>query len=160
MNITRSSRLLSHPVSCTLISRKRCTFPVLFLPLRLQLPSTLVYHQQSHQYSQPPLWTFPLSSDTNNSLAFPWGHCFTLQGVAVLSFLFLFFKKYILFIYFGCAGSLLWLGDHLVGGMWAGHADFLVVACMWDLVPWPGTEPGASALGAWSLNHCATREVL
>ena len=30
---------------------------------------------------------------------------------------------------------------------------------MWDLVPWPGIEPGPPALGAWSLNHCTTREV-
>ena len=35
----------------------------------------------------------------------------------------------------------------------------LVVACMWDLVPWPGIEPGTPALGAWSLIHCTTREV-
>ena len=35
----------------------------------------------------------------------------------------------------------------------------LVVACMWDLVPWPGIEPRPPALGAWNLNHCATREV-
>ena len=24
---------------------------------------------------------------------------------------------------------------------------------MWDLVPWPGTEPGPPALGAWNLSH-------
>ena len=34
------------------------------------------------------------------------------------------------------------------------------MACMWDLVPRPGIEPGPPALGAWSLNHCATGEVL
>ena len=38
--------------------------------------------------------------------------------------------------------------------------ELLVVACMWDLVPWPGIEPGPPALGAQSLNHWATREVL
>ena len=36
--------------------------------------------------------------------------------------------------------------------------QILVAACeifsMWDLVPWPGIEPGASALGVWSLSHC------
>ena len=31
---------------------------------------------------------------------------------------------------------------------------------MWDLGPWPGKEPGPPALGTWSLNHWATREVL
>ena len=36
---------------------------------------------------------------------------------------------------------------------------FLVVACMWDLVPRPGIEPGPPALGAWSLTHWTTREV-
>ena len=30
---------------------------------------------------------------------------------------------------------------------------------MWDLVPWPGFEPGPSALRVWSLSHWTTREV-
>ena len=30
---------------------------------------------------------------------------------------------------------------------------------MWDLVPWPGTEPQAPARGVWSLNHWTTRQV-
>lgn len=30
---------------------------------------------------------------------------------------------------------------------------------LWDLVPCPGITPGPPALGAWSLNHWATREV-
>ena len=30
---------------------------------------------------------------------------------------------------------------------------------MWDLVPWPGIEPGSPALGAWSISHWTTREV-
>ena len=37
--------------------------------------------------------------------------------------------------------------------------ELLVVACMWDLVPWPGIEPGSPALGAQSLSHWTTREV-
>ena len=37
--------------------------------------------------------------------------------------------------------------------------ELLAVACMWDLVPGPGIEPGPPALGAQSFNHCATREV-
>ena len=28
-----------------------------------------------------------------------------------------------------------------------------------DLAPWPGIEPGAPALGAWSLSHRTTREI-
>ena len=39
------------------------------------------------------------------------------------------------------------------------HADFLVAACMWDLVPPPGIEPRPPALGARSLTHWTTREV-
>ena len=35
----------------------------------------------------------------------------------------------------------------------------LVVACMWDLVPQPGMEPGPPALGARSLTYWTTREV-
>ena len=30
---------------------------------------------------------------------------------------------------------------------------------IWDLVPWPGIEPGPPALRTWSLIHCTTREV-
>ena len=30
---------------------------------------------------------------------------------------------------------------------------------MWDLVPWPGNEPGSPELGAHSLSHWTTREV-
>ena len=30
---------------------------------------------------------------------------------------------------------------------------------VWNLVAWPGIEPGPPALGAWSLNHWTTREV-
>ena len=30
---------------------------------------------------------------------------------------------------------------------------------MWNLVPWPGMEPGPPALGAQSLSHWTTREV-
>ena len=34
------------------------------------------------------------------------------------------------------------------------------VSCgMWDLVPWPGIEPGPPALGLWSLSHYTTREI-
>ena len=36
--------------------------------------------------------------------------------------------------------------------------ELLVAACVWDLVPWPGIKPRPPALGAWSLNHCTTRE--
>ena len=42
----------------------------------------------------------------------------------------------------------------------------LVAACrifscgMWDLAPWPGIKPRPLALGAWSLSHWTTREVL
>ena len=31
---------------------------------------------------------------------------------------------------------------------------------MWNLVPWPGIEPGSPALGVQSLGHWTTREVL
>ena len=31
---------------------------------------------------------------------------------------------------------------------------------MWDLVSWPGLEPGPPALGAWCLNRWTTMEVL
>ena len=38
-------------------------------------------------------------------------------------------------------------------GMWT-------LSCsMWDLVPWPGMEPGPPALGTPNFSHCTTREV-
>ena len=37
--------------------------------------------------------------------------------------------------------------------------DFLVAACMQDLVPGPGIEPGPPALETQSLTHWTTREV-
>ena len=41
------------------------------------------------------------------------------------------------------------------------YLDALGLSCgMWDLVPWPGIEPSPAALGAYSLNHWTTREVL
>ena len=30
---------------------------------------------------------------------------------------------------------------------------------VWDLVPWPGIEPGPPALDAWSVSHWIAREV-
>ena len=42
---------------------------------------------------------------------------------------------------------LFWLWQVLVAGMRTLSCD------MWALVPWPGIEPGAPALGAWSLSH-------
>ena len=35
----------------------------------------------------------------------------------------------------------------------------LVAACMWDLVPWPGIEPGPPVFGERSPTHLTTREV-
>ena len=53
-------------------------------------------------------------------------------------FLILKFKKFLKFIYLAAA----------------------VLSCgMWDLVPWPGIEPGPRALGVQSLSHWTTREV-
>ena len=60
-----------------------------------------------------------------------------------ITFIYFLFLKY-LFI---------WLCHVLV----AAHGIF---SCgMWDLVPWPGIEPWAPALGAWSLSHWTTRDV-
>ena len=40
------------------------------------------------------------------------------------------------------------------------YLSALDLSCsMWDLVPWPGTEPGPPALGAQSLSHWTTRKV-
>ena len=40
------------------------------------------------------------------------------------------------------------------------YMALLSLSCgMWDLVLWPGIEPGPPALGVWSLSHWITREV-
>ena len=44
-------------------------------------------------------------------------------------------------------------------GFLVAACGLLVVACMRDLVPQPGIEPGPPALGAWSLTHWTAREV-
>ena len=44
--------------------------------------------------------------------------------------------------------------------MWTLSCSLRTLSCgMWDLVPWPGIEPGPPALGAWNLSHWTTREV-
>ena len=59
------------------------------------------------------------------------------------------FKKNFFLIY------LFRLGRVLV----AAHG-LLAVACLQDLVPRPGLEPGPPALGAWSLTHWTTGKSL
>ena len=66
-------------------------------------------------------------------------------------------------------GGLLSLGSPRVGHDWSHLAAWLfwvlVAACRifgcstWDLVPWPGIEPGPPALGAQSLSLWAARKV-
>ena len=58
-----------------------------------------------------------------------------------------------IYIYlFGCARSQL--------SCWIFSCHLKTLSCsMWDLVPWPGMEPGPPALGAQSLSHWTTREV-
>ena len=72
---------------------------------------------------------FSLFDNDNN---FIWVYCFKLH--AILFFMTFFFNTYLL--------------------------PVLGLSCsMWDLVPWPGNEPGSLALGAWSLNHWTIKEV-
>ena len=60
------------------------------------------------------------------------------------------------FFFFSCGmcTSQLWHADFLVAA-----CELLVAACIWDLVPQPGVEPGPPALGVQSLTHWITREV-
>ena len=44
-------------------------------------------------------------------------------------------------------------------GLSVAACRLLVAACMWDLVPRPGIEPTAPALGVWSLTYWTTREI-
>ena len=66
------------------------------------------------------------------------------------------FIKYLFIIYvFVCAGVLV-----------AAPRIYIAACCVWDLhcgmwniVSWPGIEPGFPTLGAWNLSHWTTREV-
>ena len=73
--------------------------------------------------------------------------CFSLSSSLHRSLTFISFKKYMyLFIYLAAPG--------LGCGMWT-------LSCSrWNLIPWLGIEPRPPALGAWSLSHWTTREVL
>ena len=63
---------------------------------------------------------------------------------------------------FGCA-SLRCITQDLWSSFWyAGcfSCDLWILSCgMWDLVSWPGIEPGPPTLGAQSLSHWTTRKV-
>ena len=84
-----------------------------------------------------------------------------------LSFL-LYFSSSFLNIYFDAFVSYL----AALGQSWHVGSSVFIAACRifscsiqtlswgkWDLVPWPGIEPGPPELGVWSLSHWMTREV-
>ena len=104
-----------------------------------------------------------------------------LQGVSKLhptscgGFFFVFCLFVCLFVYLATSGLSFSTRDlccGMRGLLVAAFGNLLVVACgifscgtwtlscgMWDLVPWPGIEPGPPALGVQSLSHWTTREV-
>ena len=54
----------------------------------------------------------------------------------------------------------IWLCQVLVAAFGIFSCSIQTLSCsMWDLVPWPGIEPGPRALGVWNLSHWTTREV-
>ena len=77
------------------------------------------------------------------------------------NYLFLFIFLFLFWIYLAAPGLSCSTQDLrcMAGGI------FLIAACrtfscgMWDLVPWPGIEPGPPELATWSLSHWTTREV-
>ena len=84
--------------------------------------------------------------------------CFLIarSRVRIPFFLFLFIFIYLVALGLSCGSRAPQL--RLAGSLVVAF-ELLVSACVWDLVPWPGIEPGPPALGVRSLNHCATREV-
>ena len=77
----------------------------------------------------------------------------TMAGQAT-SFIF-FILNLFLFTYLDVSG----LSDS-TRDLWSPLRHVGVFNCgMWDLVPWPGMQPGSPALEAWSLSHWTTREV-
>ena len=58
--------------------------------------------------------------------------------------------------------SLIWLHHVLVAihGIFSLHCGIRIFSCSrWDLVLWPGVEPGPPSLTAWSFSHWTNREV-
>ena len=54
--------------------------------------------------------------------------------------------------------SSLWHMESLVSAYGIFSCGMQTLSCsIWDLVPWPGSEPGPPALGAQSLNHWITK---
>ena len=67
-----------------------------------------------------------------------------------------------LFIFFFFWYLFIWLHRVLVvvRKTFSLYRGMRIFSCsVWDLVPQPGIEPGAPALGAWSLSYWTTREV-
>ena len=63
--------------------------------------------------------------------------------------------SFIIFIYLS-----LWLCWVLVAACRIFSSGMQTLSCsMWDLAPWPGTEPRTPTRGVWSLSHWTTREV-
>ena len=75
---------------------------------------------------------------------------FCFYGGVFLWVFFGIFKIYFIYLFI----LLIWMCQVLVVA-----CEPLVATCMQDLVPRTGIEPRPPALGAWSPNHCATREV-
>ena len=74
------------------------------------------------------------------------------RQLCFFSNIYLFWLCWVLVVAYGIFSCGMW-------DLWLQYADFLVAACLWDLVPRPGIEPGPPALGAQSLTHWTTREV-
>ena len=82
----------------------------------------------------------------------PWALLWCLPLKGLLSVAAFFFIS--LFIYL-----LLWLHQVLVAARVILSCSAEILSCsMWDLVPWPGTEPRPPELGVHSLSHWTTRE--
>ena len=79
-----------------------------------------------------------------------------LLSACSVRFYFIFFFNIYLFLF-------IWLWqvlDATYRGLQSSFFGMQALSCgMWDLVPWPESQPRPPALGAWSLSHWTTREV-
>ena len=86
------------------------------------------------------------------------------NNMCIIYYLFILFLKFIyLFIWLLCvlvAARGIFVEGSLVEACGIFSCGMRTLSCsVWDLVPWPGIEPGPPALGAWSLSHWTTSEV-
>ena len=141
------------------IGHKVGMFPLFWLRTLSYAWATQNWGHHVESWGKPAKRRGQLAEDSRVDLGPWWRHPTELTNPEMalpLDFFFFFFNIYL----FGCTGSQLW---HAGSSLWCAGSfscGMQTLNCdMWDIVPWPGIEPGPAVLGKWSPSHWTTREV-